>query len=594
MDVLLCLIEVAPAVVSRNQLIDRVWRNALVGDGVIHQAISHLRRALHDHPKQPRCIETIPRRGYRLIAQVARREQWSDCTELSVSSALRPGPAGTSSPLLAVLPFDNLAGDPNLVYFSDGISEEILQTLVATTDLRIVGRASSFQFRANDKVPANVAAVLGCTHVLDGSVRKSGSRIRISAQLMECGAQTTLWNQTFEHELTDVFALQDEVAAAVASAMRVRFASAGKLGSIDPSAFDAYLQARSSTSQWLGANDPVLLERAIARVPTFARAWAALAVSRAIDSHVEIDPARARGCRVQAVEAADAALRLDPSSGAALVALSIVQPVCGHFAERDALIESALAVAPSDTTTLFWAGRWRWTVGRLQEFLVYLEQCHRVDPLWPQGVHQYATALWVTGRRVEAMQVWDEAVLRWPGLDYLYAAQLAFASASRDWGRVDLLLRLLRQYGPRNAETERAVRYAGDIRHWQPRDCRRLEARMEKELERRGSVPLRLLIFACDVGMNEEAYSMAERSDYRYLFEAGGRLSVGDFGLHHLFSPVARCLREDPRFPGLCRRLGLCEYWVESGNWPDCTNELKGLYGFESAISGQHSPGRIE
>jgi tetratricopeptide (TPR) repeat protein len=183
-------------------------------------------------------------------------------------------------------------------------------------------------------------------------------------------------------------------------------------------------------------------------------------VSRAIESHIEQDPALSAGPRARAIEAAEAALRLDPASAAAYVALSIVKPICGHFKERDSLIAAALEAAPSDPAALFWAGRWRWTVGRLHDFVSHLERCRLVDPLWPQGVHQCASALWVVGRRDAAVSVWDHALARWPELDYLYAAQLGFASMARDWERVDDLLRALHARGPRTRGIVLAVRHA--------------------------------------------------------------------------------------------------------------------------------------
>ena len=301
-------------------------------------------------------------------------------------------------PLLAVLPFDNLSNDPALEFFSDGVSEEILQTVARTSGIQVIGRSSSFQFRGADKVLQRASAELGCSHVLDGSVRRSGDRVRVSAQLIECARQTLLWSDRFDHDLADVFVLQDQVAAAVANALRMAFSPSAELGPVDPVAFDHYMKARASTSQWLGANDATSLEQAVARVPTFARAWAALSVSRAIEAHVELDPARSAKPRAQAIHAANSALRLDPTCGAAYVALSIVKPVCGHFAERDALIAAALEVAPTDPAALFWAGRWSWTVGRLHDFRDHMARCHTVDPLWPQGMHQYATALWVVGQ----------------------------------------------------------------------------------------------------------------------------------------------------------------------------------------------------
>jgi adenylate cyclase len=592
MDVLMLLVAAAPDVVPVERLLAEVWPNVVVGDGVVHHAISHLRRALHDDPRHPRCIDTIPRRGYRLIAAAVPAPAAEPVVATAVDGAVatavdavatgpaQPRPTSQAEPLLAVLPFDNLSNDPDLQYFSDGVSDEILQTVARATGVPVIGRSSSFHFRGADKAAQHVAAELRCTHILDGSVRRQGDRVRVSVQLVECDRQTLLWNDRFDHELTDVFVLQDQVAAAVAGALRIRFAPSAQLGPVDPVAYEYYLKAKASTSQWLGANDPTLLEQAIARVPTFARAWAALAVSRAIEAHVELDPGRTDRPRAQAIAAADAALRLDPTCGAAYVAQSIIEPVCGHFAERDALINAALEVTPTDTAALFWAGRWSYTGGRHKEFLDYLAKCSAVDPLWPQGVHMYALALWLIGRRADAVEVWDGAVARWPGLYYLHAAQISLASAARDWSRVDALLDGLRRAGVRTPATDRVVRHANDFRHWQESHNQRLRTRMAGQLERTGTISIRLLAVACEVGLMDEAYALVERARFDHLFTPGGTLPPGDVGLHNLFIPSSSALREDERFVALCARLGFCDYWLKTGRWPDCVDEVVERYDF--------------
>jgi TolB-like protein len=586
MDVLMLLIEAAPDVVTTEQVLAHVWRGAIVGDGVVHQAISHLRRALRDDPRKPRCIETIPRRGYRLIAEILARAPRAGpaapTADRAEAGSGRQG--GSPAPLLAVLPFDNLSNDPALEFFSDGVSEEILLTVARTSGIPVIGRSSSFQFRGDGKVLQHAVAELRCSHVLDGTVRRSGDRVRVSAQLIDCASQTLLWSDRFDFDLADVFVLQDQVAAAVANALRATFSPSSQLGPIDPHAYDCYLKARSSSTQWLGANDPALLEQAVARVPTFARAWAALSVSRAIEAHVELDSVRSAYPRKLAIQAANSALRLDPTCGAAYVALSIVKPVCGHFAERDALITAALEVAPTDPAVLFWAGRWSWTVGRLQDFRGYMARCHAVDPLWPQGVHQFAGALWVVGQTDDAKALWDQALARWPQLYYLHAAQLGFASLAGDWARVDALLESLRRSGLRTPETERSMRNAEILRNWDSKDEQRLRERLRTQLEHTGTLPLGLLSLACLVDLADEAYAMAEQAHFDHLFAPGGSLHAGDFGLHHLFSPAGRALRADPRFVNLCARLGLCDYWLATGRWPDCVDEVANRYDFRAEV----------
>jgi TolB-like protein len=174
--------------------------------------------------------------------------------DLAGVAGLAPTPSpskgpGTAEPLLAVLAFDNLSGDPNIAYFSDGVSEEILQTVARGAELKVIGRGSSFQFRGAEKSASRVAAALGATHVLDGSVRRSGSTVRISAQLIECHGQTTLWSDQFDRELSDIFALQDEVAARVAAALEVTFHHS-RSQTVDPAAYDL-----SHGDSWVKSSD---------------------------------------------------------------------------------------------------------------------------------------------------------------------------------------------------------------------------------------------------------------------------------------------------------------------------------------------------
>ena len=204
MQVLVALARRRGEVVSRDELIEACWRGRIVGDDAVSRCIGALRRLAVAYGGL--AIETIARVGYRL-----------DETDGGIA---RPAPARARvEALVAVLPFENLSGEAEMGHFSDGVSEEILQA-VAHTALKVIGRAASFQFRGDLKVVRHVAEQLRATHVLDGSVRRSGLRVRVCAHLIECEGQTTLWSERFDRELADVFALQDAIAEAVAAALK--------------------------------------------------------------------------------------------------------------------------------------------------------------------------------------------------------------------------------------------------------------------------------------------------------------------------------------------------------------------------------------
>src|SRR5215471_13474136 len=189
MEVLLTLARSAGATVSREQLIEACWGGRAVSDDAVNRCISVIRRitdALGGFT-----VQTVARVGYQLSADGPVRGNEED--------AVLPPP---KEPLLAVLAFDNLSGDPEMTYFSDGVSEEIQETVARGSALKVIGKASSFQFRGADKAASNVGAALNATHILDGSVRRSGQRVRISAQLVECARSTTLWSNRFDRDLT--------------------------------------------------------------------------------------------------------------------------------------------------------------------------------------------------------------------------------------------------------------------------------------------------------------------------------------------------------------------------------------------------------
>jgi TolB-like protein len=211
MQVLVALARQRGEMVSRDDLIQSCWGGRIVGEDSITRCISGLRRLAEQVGGFS--VETVTRVGYRLKASTL------------------PG-AASALPILAVLAFDNLSDDADMAYFSDGTSEEILQTVARGASVSVVGRSSSFQFRGVNKNARHVATELNATHVLDGSVRRNGSRVRIFAQLIECVAQTTLWSDRFDGDLSDIFALQDEIAAAVAGALKVVFARTGRAEAI--------------------------------------------------------------------------------------------------------------------------------------------------------------------------------------------------------------------------------------------------------------------------------------------------------------------------------------------------------------------------
>jgi adenylate cyclase len=208
MRVLVALARQTGDVVSRDDLIASCWDGRIVGDDAINACVAKVRRTGQAHPGFE--IETVPRVGYRLIG----------------GRSASPPASPSDEVILAVLPFENLSPDPHLLYFSEGISEQILQALAQRAGVKVIGRSSSFQFRGSAKVIPAIARALATTHVLDGSVRRSADQVRISAHLIECASQTTVWAGHFEGSVSKVFELEDQVAGGVAMAVRRTLAPA--------------------------------------------------------------------------------------------------------------------------------------------------------------------------------------------------------------------------------------------------------------------------------------------------------------------------------------------------------------------------------
>src|SRR5262245_46522525 len=177
MQVLVMLARRSGGAVSRHELMDACWSGRVVGEDALERAISRLRKIGEERDVFE--IKAIPRVGYRL-----RVKDGSD--------------GGSAEPVLAVLAFENLSPDPTIAYFSEGISDEILQTLARARRIKVIGRTSSFQYRGQDKTIPKIAAELGVTHILDGSVRCADGRIRVHAQLIDAREQTVLWSAEYE------------------------------------------------------------------------------------------------------------------------------------------------------------------------------------------------------------------------------------------------------------------------------------------------------------------------------------------------------------------------------------------------------------
>lgn len=326
---------------------------------------------------------------------------------LPVAAAADDAPAERS---IAVLPFANLSEDKANEYFADGLSEELLNLLSRVQGLRVVARTSSFSFKGRTASAAEIARELKVTHLLEGSVRRSGSRIRITAQLIRARDSSHVWSQSFDRDLSDIFAVQDEIAVAVARGLELKLfgAPAPKAQPTDPRAYALYLQGRHFFSLYSAtgyAQAIPALEGALAIDPGFAPAWGILGAlywGQANNSLIPYEEG-ARKARL----ASEKALALDPEQAEPMSLLGLLD-VIEHRDVAGGLqrIHRALELEPHNQRVLSRAANVARQRGRTEEAIRYAEQALNADPLSPNA----------------------HAVL---GLTYYYAGRLDDAEAMR-------------------------------------------------------------------------------------------------------------------------------------------------------------------
>jgi len=298
-----------------------------------------------------------------------------------------------AEPAVAVLPFTDLSSGKDQGHFADGLAEEILNALVQVDGLRVAGRTSSFSFRGKNASLAEIGRELKVDAVLDGSVRQSGSRMRVTAQLVHVKDGYQLWSQTFEREVADVFAVQDEIARAVAQALRVKLtpgravAAAERRTSV-PEAYEKFLLARQlyytrgSADGFRGA--VAAYERSIAADPGFAPAWAGLAVALAASADYGDSAVQVADLKKRAIEAADRAVALAPDLPDGYGARGFVRAgILWDWPGVKSDFERSLALNPRQPDTLRRYGTWYLgATGRIQEGIAALQSATDREPLY--------------------------------------------------------------------------------------------------------------------------------------------------------------------------------------------------------------------
>jgi TolB-like protein/tetratricopeptide (TPR) repeat protein len=455
-DLLVHLLKHRDRVVSRNDLIALVWGGRVVSDSTLDSRINAARSAVGDNGKDQRLIRTIPRKGVRFVGAV---NGHCDAQPTPSNETERPRQALTlpDRPAIAVLAFDNMSGDREQEYFSDGISEDIITALSKLRWFFVIARNSSFTYKGRPVHMSQVATELGVRYVVEGSVRRSGDRVRITAQLHDTATGSHIWAEHYDRDLTDVFAVQDEITDAIVAAIEPQIYAAENFHSRrkPPNSVDAWdLVMRALSHHWrvtrpdsLAAQ--ALLERAISIDPNYGQALALFATNHMFGVHLGWrDIATAAPI---AEEAAMAAIAADSEDAWAHTALGSVYFSTRRLDHSLAEFELALQLNPNFSLAqgyyalaLCYSGRW-------EDAFAATQRAIRQSPRDPSSAIYYGVA----------------AYAQFVGRNYREAIALA-REATRQRGDLSGAYRVLTVAAGMSGQIELATTALQELRRTQP------------------------------------------------------------------------------------------------------------------------------
>lgn len=588
LEVLAYLLRHHGRLVSKDELMAAVWGRVVVTDGSLTQCLIDIRRALDD--RSQRMIRTVPRRGYLLdvpvfeidratrtqndgaVAEVpstsahSRRDRTPRARAVFVAivvvglaaaslvaaiigfDAKRSASGRNGAPkALAVLPFADLSREHDLEYFADGIAEEILDLLAQTRALPVIARTSSFAFKGSNSDIGTIAAKLNVGYVVEGSVRKSGDRIRVAAKLVDAATGSSVWSETYDRKLDDALSLQTEIATAVAQSLNIRLASAGRRDIASPSAEASarYLEGRFFYNRRAPgdvAKAIELYEEAVRLDPAYARPWVGLAAAYNVevaDGAISRDVGLAK--RRLALERA---LSVGPDLADAHVQAARMAWQDGDAAATAEHYRRAVALAPDSPSVLTLSANVATWNDRLDEAIALARRVVLLDPASSVAREHLASLLLFAGELDAAKAEYLKALdLRSttnpetdPNIGFILILQHEFDEAQRmvaHWPEGDDRDQALALIGPsvgRNAEADAAILRLG----------------ASKQL---GSV-VRLAEIHAFRGENEEAFRWLQAARARFTPESWSSPDL-DWLERWRFSPFLRRLHADSRWAQL-------------------------------------------
>jgi TolB-like protein/DNA-binding winged helix-turn-helix (wHTH) protein len=612
--VLMVLLERPGELFRREELFERLWPDDELGvlDDNLNAAIHKLRVVLHDQAGHPSYIETVPRKGYRFVApvfespspddgmsrQASRAEMLSAVTSphrlrwmgwagilviavlliltwLYVQDAEREISVGDSPPdayTLAVLPFHDLGPEPDRLHFTDGITEDLLFHLGQVEDFRVVSRSSVMRYRDPDRDLQSIAKTLAATHFVEGSVRRAGNRLRISAQLIDARTGHHLWARQFDRELDDIFEVQSEIATEVSTELQAALPGSKPsretvriMPTEDVTAYQYYLQGRYLYNNYVQLDGAGALLRALEffdlaldRDPEFARAWSGKAATLAMLSgtmfgrdQFDYDPDDIRG---QIPDVAARALALDPGLGEPHAALGFARMFDLDWVDAEGHVLRAIELDPNIEGAQLLLGMILVSVGRSRDALDVMRTAVELNPADAMTAHWLSDALRNTGHLSESRT----------------EAQRSVDLGMETSGIGVYLYHLLRE------DWEAAISY------------------LSENILARGHSPDFVPVLV-EAVRNHEAVTSAvgmikedlKFQQFAYLFDLSEPdpvfdamedmldVGMGYLNFWRMWEPQLTHLRNHPRFHAIAERSGLLNYWQEVA-WPDLCHPAEG------------------
>ena len=455
---------------------------------------------------------------------------------------------------IAVLPFVNMSGDAMNDYFSDGITEEILDALAQIPNLKVAARTSTFAFKGKEEDLRKVGEALDVATVLEGSVQKSGDEVRITAQLIDTRSGYHIWSEKYDRKLTSIFAVEDEISRAIADKLRVQLVGASGQPLIrntteDPEAHALYLRGIADIARRGAAlkDAALLLQQATVRDPGYAGAWAGLAQAYELLPWYELGDWH--DSLIDAERVAQRALALDPQSGEAHAALANVLRDRLEYAAADREYRKALALSPGSSEIHNQYGQLLNAVGASRLAMEHEQIAVSLDPLAPNPRYMLGFELLYAHRYPEAMAAFDKVLEQTP--EYVYA-RFNLALTNLYMGHYDAAGKIARaaemQAGQDSAMIEALLRACAD-----PEQRRAVLPKVAgiDRIQILNLGDLAQAFWYSQLGAREQAIVSLQR------WVASAPVGVRFNGMRYLWMPTFDPVRDDPRFKAVLKKIGL-------------------------------------